>query len=95
MESLNGDNSQSKRLCIAHSDGAVLHTSPGDELSIIIRVASSFVNHPNNPAPFHVPKFYSSSKMFLGELKAVLEDHRTCCASKCDDVLPRLCLISS
>lgn len=82
VEASNDDDGWSKRLGTSHLDESFLYTEISEKLSILIRVASSFMKNPIKPAPFHASILYTDAKTFSGELKAVLVDPLTDCRGK-------------
>lgn len=71
IESLNGSDEGSKLPCTSHLDDLGLHTATTEELTILIRAASNLAKNAITSAAFQVPTFYTSTKIFLGELRAV------------------------
>lgn len=77
MESVNDEDAEAKRLGISNVNDIGLYTATPEELSILIRVVSSFVRNPNKPAPFLAPTINTNTKIFLEKLRAVFVHHCT------------------
>lgn len=77
VESLNGDDTGSKRLRIYYWNAIKLYTATAEELPVLIRAGRKAMKNQNRPARFQGPKSYTNAKMLLGKPRAVIFDHRT------------------
>lgn len=77
VKSRNGDNVGSKRLCISHFDSVALFTVTIQELPILSRAESFFVENQRKSAVVYASTFYTNAKSRFAELTALFTDNST------------------
>lgn len=82
VKRLNSDDTGSKCLRTSHFVDSALHKAIREELPTLIRTTSNFVKKSVKIAFFHMSKFWTSRKTFLGKLRAVFVDYCIDYASK-------------
>lgn len=76
MKSLNGDHAGSRVLGIQHLDSIGIYRETTNERLMLIRAAGNVLKNIHKPVHFHAPTWYTSTKMFIGELSTVFVDDR-------------------